>query len=132
MDRRMFTIIMAIILIGCFFLPYVSYMGMSVSGFDMVKAPGGSWEKYIPVLIPLSGLMLLIGAVNNGNYPLGRPLWAWLPLLTLLFWILVKPMIDGMKIGDVFKTVGEGYGIGLWITIGAALALAFYNPRARI
>lgn len=127
MDKKMFTIILAIVLIGCFFLSWTS--GVTWSGLDIVKAPGGNWHKYVPALIPLSGLMLLIGALNNGNYPGGRGLWAWLPLLTLLFLFIGIPMIDGKAIGDVFKDLGKNYGIGLWITIAASLVLAFYNPR---
>ena len=128
MDKKMLTIILAVVLIGCFFLSWVS--GITYSGFDIVKGPG-DWEKYIPALIPLSGLMLLIGALNNGNYPGGRGLWAILPLLTLLFWIIGIPLIHGMAFGAVFKTIGKGYGIGLWITIAASLVLAFYNPKAK-
>jgi len=127
MDKKMFTIILAVVLIACFFLSWTS--GITVSGLDIVKAPGGNWEKYIPALIPLSGLMLLIGALNKGNYPGGRGIWAWLPLLTLLFWMIGIPMIHGMAIGDVFKSIGKGYGIGLWVTIVASVVLAFYNPR---
>ena len=131
MDRKMFTIILAIVLIGCFFLPYWSFMGMNVSGFDSVKASGGSWQKYILLLIPLSGVLLLIGAVNNENYPLGRNLLCWLPLLTVLYTIIVSPLIEGVGFGDIFKMIGKGYGIGWWITIAASLVLAFYNPKGK-
>ena len=130
MDKKILTIVLAVILIGCFFLPYVSFMGMSASGYDAVFSDsGGDWQKYIPLLIPLSGLMLLIGAVNNGNYIIGRGLWAWLPLLTLLYMIIGKPLIDGAAIGDIFKMIGKTYGMGLWGTIAASLVLAFYNPK---
>jgi hypothetical protein len=131
MDKRIFTIILAIVLIGCFFLPYYSAMGTNMSGFDIVKSQGGDWKKYIPALIPLSGLMLLIGALNNGNYPGGRGLWAWLPLLTIIFMLIALPAIDGTPIKLVLKSLGKEYGIGLWVTIAASVILAFYNPRSR-
>ena len=131
MDKKIVTIVLAVVLIACFFLPYMSFMGMSVSSFDIVKSPGGDWQKYIPVLIPLSGIMLLVGALNNGNYPGGRAIWSWLPLLTVLYMLLISPLINGMAIGDIFKTLGQGYGIGLWLTIAASLVLAFYNPKAK-
>ena len=129
MDKRILTIILAIALIAAFFLSYSS--GFTVSGYDIVKSPGGNWEKYIPAIFPLCGLMLLIGALNNGNYPGGRAIWAWLPLLALLFWMFGVPLIDGESFSNVLKGIGKGYGIGLWITIGASLVLAFYNPRSR-
>jgi FtsH-binding integral membrane protein len=127
MDKKMLTIVLAVVLIGCFFLAYFG----SASGLDFVKAPGGDWKKYVPALIPLSGIMLLIGAMNNGNYPGGRGIWSWLPLLTILFMVIGLPLIDGAAIGDIFKMLGKGYGIGFWITIVASLVLAFYNPQAK-
>ena|SRR6266404_1358802 len=132
MDKRIITIILAAALVGCFFLPYVSFMGTSTSGYDLVfKMPGSDWQKYIPLLIPVSGALLLIGALNNGNYFIARVLWAWLPLLTILYLFIGSPLINGMAIGDIFKGLGKGYGIGLWITIGASLVLAVYNPRTK-
>ncbi len=131
MDKKMLTIILAVILIGCFFLAYFSFFGTDVSGYDLVFKGGGDWQKYILLLIPLSGVLLLIGALNNDNYPLGRNLLCWLPLLTILYTVLISPVIEGAAIGDVFKALGKGYGIGLWITIAASLVLALYNPRKR-
>ena len=133
MDKKILTIVLAVVLIGCFFLAYFSFMGSGISGYDLVFSGGGggsdNWEKYILLLIPLSGVLLLIGALNNGNYIGGRGIWCWLPLLAILYFIIVGPVIHGRAIGDVFKSIGKGYGIGLWITIGASLVLAFYNPK---
>ena len=133
MDRKTLTIVLAIALIGCFFLPLTN--SGSGSAFDIVKGPsyGSSTNamlmKYLWILIPLSGIMLLIGAMNNESYIVGRGLWAFLPLLTVLFLLIGMPLINGMAIGDIFKTIGKGYGIGLWIMIITSLVLAFFQPR---
>ena len=130
MDRKTFTIILAVVLLGSFFLAYLSYSGRSISGYDMVFSTGdlGGWRKYLMLLIPLSGLLLLLGAFN-GNYILGRNVLCWLPLLTLIFFIFIDPLIDGTAIGDIFKNIGKIYGIGMWLTIAGALLLAFYTPK---
>src|ERR1700741_5427052 len=137
MDRKIYTIIFALILIGSFFLPYLKGYNGGASGFDIVTASGYSsssdWQvllyKYIWILIPLSGLMLLIGALNRENYFLGRGLWTWLPLLTVIF-VVVKLYLDS-KNGGRTVSVGELikiFGIGFWVAFGASLILAFYNP----
>jgi len=99
---------------------------------------GGAWDdmlmQYIWVLIPLSGLILLIGSLNRENYFLGRGLWTWLPLLTVIF-VIVKLYLDSknagggtpVSIGDLLKV----FGMGFWVAAGASLLLAFYNPRPR-
>ena len=124
MDKKILTIVLAIVLIGCFFLAYTKGIAEQ-SGFEIVKSEAWGWEKYVLILIPLSGVLLLVGALNNGNYPLGRNTLCWLPLLTVIFWIVGVPLIKGGDIGTGIKLIG----IGLWITAGASLILALYNPR---
>lgn len=130
MDRKTLTIILAVALLGSFFLPYYSYGGKGASGLDIVTAKGGDWQKYIFLIFPICGLLLLLGALNN-NYVLGRGLLAVLPLLALLYIIFINPLINGVKFEYIFKAIGKMYGVGLWITIVTSLVLAFYNPKPR-
>lgn len=130
MNRKLFTIILAVVLIAGFFLPIGS--SGSMSAFDVVQLPsyGTSIEnmlmKYLWILIPLSGIMLLIGALNNGNYFLGRALWAILPLLALLY-LLIRPMIDTDI--DVMERIKE-FGVGMWMMLVGSLVLAVYHPKS--
>lgn len=128
MNKKIYSIVLGAIFIVAFFLPYISLFGFSISGLDLAKG-GTSWESYVLFLIPLSGIMLLVGGLNNGNYPLGRGLWAVLPLLTVLFFLIGIPIIKGQGVSDVFKSLGKGYGIGLWLTIIASLAAVVYTPK---
>src|SRR5687767_1941114 len=99
MDRRTLTIVLAVALIVSFFLPLYTGGG---SGFDSVKA-GGTWENYLPIIFPICGALLLIGALNRGNYPGGRGWLAWLPFLTVLFMLIIYPLIKGVDAGAIFK-----------------------------
>jgi len=139
MDKRALSILLGIALLVSFFLPYLKSGSMTISGFDLLTAKGGSGGdfmdklmQYIWILIPLSGLMLLVGAMNNGNYPMGRALWCWLPLLVIVF-VIVKLYLDGKNAGGEFS-IGEFtsvFGIGFWIALAAAVVAAFANPRSR-
>lgn len=136
MDRKILTIILGAALVVSFFLPVSSYGG-SVSAFDIVKGPsyGSGVEamvmKYLWLLIPVSGIMLLAGALNNNNYFLGRGLWAILPLLTILYLFIGQPLINGAEIGDIFKVIGKGWGVGIWVALVTSLVLAFYWPKQK-
>ncbi|MGB3005991.1 MAG: hypothetical protein WBC06_05765 [Chitinophagaceae bacterium] len=136
MDRKILTIILGAALVVSFFLPVSSYGG-SVSAFDIVKGPsyGSGVEamvmKYLWLLIPVSGIMLLAGALNNNNYFLGRGLWAILPLLTILYLFIGQPLINGAEIGDIFKVIGKGWGVGIWVALVSSLVLAFYWPKQK-
>jgi hypothetical protein len=136
MDRKILTIILGAALVVSFFLPVSSYGG-SVSAFDIVKGPsyGSGVEemlmKYLWVLLPVSGIMLLAGALNNNNYFLGRGIWAILPLLTILYLTIGQPLINGAAIGDIFKYLGKGWGVGMWLAIVASFVTAFYWPKQK-
>jgi hypothetical protein len=123
MDRKTFTIVMAVALLVSFFLPLFKVGG---SAFDIVKM-GGSWQNYLWLVFPICGVLLLVGELNS-SYAANRGLITWLPLLTLLFILIIYPLIKKMPLGtDMIKA----FGIGMWVTIVASLILALYNPRPR-
>lgn len=136
MNRKIYSIVLGVALIVSFFLPFASG-GLDYSAFDLVKAPSRGADfnmllfKYLWLFIPISGLMLVVGALNNGNYILGRGLWAILPLLTILYYIFGWPLINNAPIGDIFKGLGKGWGIGMWLAVIVSLAAAFYHPKQK-
>lgn len=128
MNKKTLSIVLGAVLAGAFFLPYFSMFGIGISGFDTVFKGGGSgngeWEKYIFLLIPISGIMLLVGALNNGNYIGGRAVWTWLPLLTVLYYI-IRLLMEKVPFDALFKL----FGYGFWITVVAAIVAVVYNPK---
>jgi hypothetical protein len=136
-DRKTLTIILSLALIACFFLPYLKFGDISASGFDIVTAPmirnadrGIVMIKYVWLLIPLAAIILLIGALNNGHYFLGRAIWAFLPLLALAF-VVAKIYRDAKSLNSPFSisTFAENFDISFWISLVLSLVLALYWPR---
>jgi hypothetical protein len=126
MDRKMLTIILAILLIAGFFLPYLSsgpFNTSGISGFDFIKG-GGKADKYLLLLSPIAGLLLLVGAANNGNYTPSRGVLVLLALVGVLY-LLIRSLIEGADLGQLFKMLGLGY----WLSLAAALLLTLSNSK---
>lgn len=127
MDRKIFTILFSAILLVGFFLPYI---GGIFSGYDILSLAikvKGEWSQYLLVLVPLSAVILIIGALNNERYFLGRELWVWLPFLVLAYVVIRLIIETKAEVVDVFKGMSYGY----WISLGASIFLAFGRPRLR-
>jgi hypothetical protein len=133
MDKKTLSIILGIILIASFFLPYLNLAGLfKVSAFDIIKGGGvmegrsskGSPDKYIMLLTPIAGVLLLIGALNN-NFILGRVLLGILALVGILYPV-TRMLIDsgGEGIGEIFGFLG----IGFWLALVAGIVVIAYNP----
>jgi hypothetical protein len=124
MDRKTFSIVMALALIVGFFLPIFKVGG---SAFDIVKA-GGDWQNYLWAILPICGLLLLLGELNN-KYAANRGLVTWLPLLTLLVILVILPLVNKSSLD--FGSMIKAFGIGMWVLLVSSILLAFYNPRPR-
>jgi hypothetical protein len=135
MSNRIWTIVLAIALIGSFFLPFLKSGIIEVSGYDYVfksVTSKGNWEKYVWLIIPVAAILLLIGALLNGNYFLGRSFLAWLPLLVVIF-IIIRLYMDADARGASISITNfiKIFGTGFWATFVCSLLLAFVNPRRR-
>ena len=126
MNKKTLTLMLAVVLIAGFFLPYFSaslFSMKGISGFDIVKGAGKA-DKYLLLLSPIAGLLLLAGAANNGNYLLSKGVLVILALAGILF-LPIRALIDGADLGKLFKTMGIGY----WLSLVSAVLLTFYNPK---
>ena len=135
--------ICGIALVIGFFLPFVSIMGVSCSGLDLVKmgsggnpmggmmegmggkddSDGGSmgggpdkpptWQLQIIALIPLVGLVSAIANKKAVYYVCGA-----VPVLIFGFYVISSS-------GDVFKMMG----IGAWLCFAAGIAMLSTTSR---
>ncbi len=136
MDRKTLSIILGIVLIVSFFLPYLNLAGLfKVSAFDIIKGGGGitegasgndSPDKYIMLLTPIAGILLILGALNKDI--LARPVLGILALVGILYPI-IRGLIDGggEGIGYIFRFLG----IGFWLALVAGIVVLVYNPAKK-
>jgi uncharacterized membrane protein YciS (DUF1049 family) len=126
MNKKTLTMILAVLLIVGFFLPYISASLFSMKGFsglDLIKGVGKA-DKYVLLLSPIAGLLLLAGAANNGNYILSKGVLVLLALIGVLY-MPIRGLIDGVDLGKLFQSMGIGY----WLSLVSCILLALYNPK---
>ena len=122
-------------------MPFLKNGSVSASGLEIVMGPKNMGKKdmglllvkYIWILLPFSGIMLLIGALNNDRYLIGRWAWAFLPLAVLAF-VILKIYRDAKRIGSPtsFDDLAAQLGFGFWVALAAAVLLFFYWPKKEI
>lgn len=133
MNKKTFLIIMSIALVGGFFLPYFKESASSLSGFDIVFKSGpltkGPFVRFVFLLLPLSGLLLLIDAEEKGSHK--KNILDWLPILTIAFIVLKYFFADKQQfsVNNVISYSLKGTSFGWWITFAAALLLVIVQPR---
>lgn len=130
MNKNTITIILAIVLIAAFFLPYLSVPGYDFSGFHVVFGKDGMSGLvkggkllFVSLLIPLGAIIVLFDSLGDGNS--SSDFGYWMPLIGTV--ILAILMYTGMKpsAGDAL-TIGKFVGVlgyGFWITLAASVGL---------
>lgn len=131
MNKRTFTIVLALILLACFFLPYFSDGTDRVSAFNIVfgnseMAGVSGAERFLWLLVPIGAVLLLFGGERfTGGFAY------WLPLLGLLY-IVLRIFIEvtaqssaGDAVSIIFKTASYGF----WISVVAAVLLVINKNR---
>ena len=130
MNKKTITIVLSAIIVGAFFLPYISNGDFNLSGYDIVFGKGdirglagkGGSALYINLLVPGSALIILLGNLLDDSFADGL-FFRLLPLLGLIYIALMLYMT-----GSSDLTVSEllGWlGYGFWISLVAAIILPF-------
>jgi hypothetical protein len=137
-NNKSVIITLSAILVAAFFMPWVKFF-VSLSAWDMLFGEAGRYLdtgfKYIAILIPIAGALIIYGAAfNKENYPLSKQFLFLLPILTLI----VIAVAIGAKIGDSggrmrdsdVENVIKIFGIGFWLTLIASIILPFLNSQS--
>lgn len=133
MRKKNLTLILAVILIICFFLPYFSYASFQASGYDIVFGKGGgmsgatsSSERYIWLVLPVSALLLVVDALLDLSIR-DNLFFMLFPLIGLLY-IAFRIWSWGAVASGTSPSMGEMMdvmGYGFWISVVAAVVLPF-------
>ena len=137
MNKKSINLVLAIVLIVAFFLPFISFGGIfSASGFNVVFGKSGmsgivSNPKLllVSVLIPLGALLVLFdslgGGTSNLDYGYWMPLVGVIALTLLMYFGMKSGAGSEFNFGEFIKVLGYGY----WITLVASVVLAFNKPK---
>lgn len=130
MSKKTISIILSAIIIGAFFLPYISNGEFGLSGYDIVFGKGeirglarnGGSALYINLLVPGSALIILLGNLLDDSFADGL-FFRLLPLLGLIYIVVMLYMTGSsqLTVSEVFGWLGYGF----WISLGAAVLLPF-------
>jgi len=137
MDKKTLNIVLSLVLIGAFFLPYISFGGFNASGFNVVFGKDGMSGLvvggkllYVCLLVPIGAFILLVDSLGSGDSTSAQYGY-WMPLVGII--ILSVLMFTGMNTGArgaltlslFFKVMGYGY----WITVAASIGVLVNKSR---
>jgi hypothetical protein len=105
-------------LITCFFLPWINFLGLKASGFDLVQKTGGA--SLLLWAIPVFGAVALVATLTKSNVKTAAQLAAVMPVFALGY-----SLYDSGT--DLFKLLDFGAYIGLF----AAVVILVLAPRAK-
>ena len=143
MDKKTTSIILVIILLGAFFLPYVSinsaYGQIRISGFEVVFGKGGqsgiSSGKFMfaTLLVPIGAILILFSVLGERTSTLADYVY-WMPLIgivinTIFMFLEMKKgatLVGGtLDFGTFLKAMGYAY----WLTVAASIGVLVNKNR---
>ena len=132
MSRITLTTILAVFLLGSFFMPFFYWNSFEMNGFNFILSVRVPSYKYFLLVIPLVVLFFLFGALSEGSTSLSRKLLSWVPLTTLLaifILIFINTSFDHLVFdnGGIFSNTRGGF----WLSLGLSLLLAFLKPHMK-
>ena len=141
-DNKSLRIALAAILLAAFFMPWFKFF-VSVNAWDMVFGDVGdmidSPVRYLAIIIPVSGLIIIYSAAfNNEKYPISKRLLFTLPLITLVIIVIISigKIGEGGNGGEIgnsdFGELIKALGIGFWLTLISSILLPFISKKSII
>lgn len=134
MNKKTITIILSLVLLIAFFLPYVSNGPVKFSCFDIVFGKDGveglsSHGKFlfVTLLIPIGAILILLGVFTKDIFANSGFVY-WLPLIGIIY-IVIMLYVTGSSALTVSELVGW-LGYGFWVSLAASIMLPFSRNTA--
>lgn len=136
-NNKSIIITLAAVLVAAFFMPWLKFF-VSLSAWDMIFGQVGQYVdtsfKYLALLIPIAGAMIIYGAAfNDENYPITKGFLFRLPILTLIVITIAIAAKIGEGGGRVrssgLENLTKVFGIGFWLTLIASIILPFFQSQ---
>ena len=131
MNKKNSSIALSVILIICFFLPYISAGPFQMSGYDIVFGKNGvqgisgkGSALMVSLLVPIGALVVLLGAALNDSFGKGTFV-RFLPLIGLAY--IVTMLFVTARITPTVSEMLGWMGYGFWVSLAAAVALPFFK-----
>ncbi len=127
MSKKNLSVILSIVLIAAFFLPFISFGSYNFSAFDYALGRVEGLEQnskflFISFLIPIGALLILLGSFSNDPFS-NSGLVMWMPLIGTLY-LVVMLYVRGSSDLTVSELIGW-LGYGFWILLAASIILLF-------
>lgn len=125
-------IALASALVAAFFMPWFKII-VSLSAWDMIFGEISKFNestfKYITILIPVTGLVILYSIVlNNENYLIPKQILFRIPVVTIILIVLsISSKANDFGITfqkSEFESLVKNFGIGFWLTLVASIILS--------
>lgn len=136
-NNKSVIITLAAILVAAFFMPWIKFF-VSLSAWDMLFGDAGRYIdtafKYIALLIPIAGGIIIYGAAfNKENYPVDKKLLFVIPIITIALLIIAIYFKLGDNGGRIrnsdLKEIFQIFGIGIWLTLISSIILPFLQKK---
>ncbi|HYC39893.1 MAG TPA: hypothetical protein VEB63_05335 [Chitinophagaceae bacterium] len=132
MNKKTSAIILALLLLGVFFLPFLSFtQDYKLSGFEVVfgkdgrEGIGQGRFMFVSLLIPLGAVLITLSALTERSSTLSNYVY-WMPLLGLIYLTIMsflemqsgaRQVGGSLSFGQMMGTLAYGY----WLTLAASV-----------
>ena len=118
MDKNTLRLLLSFAVIGSFFFPLFDWNSFEMNGLNYILSEHIPRYKYLLAFIPLTALVIFIGAWYEDNFLFRRRIILWIPLLSLSLVFLMRLLRPDYPDGYAdYQSPLITTDIGFWLTM---------------